>query len=1084
MESFGYEVPYVASSGEEAVEKALEIMPDLILMDIILKGDIDGIEAVSNIKDRNIPVIYLTAHSKESTIERAKLTEPYGYIIKPYDRTELKYAIELAIYKNQMEKELKESEKKFHLLFENSPLPYQSLDENGFILDINPTWLDILGYTKDEVIGKNFADFLAPGYAEHFKKNFPHFKNAGEIHGVEFEMKRKDDSHINVSYEGKIGYDELGNFKQTHCIFHDITKRKNAEKALKVSENKYHAIFDNAGDGIFLMKGEHILECNEKTLEIYKVTREQIIGQTPYDFSPELQPDGTRSEDRAIELINKALDGYPQHFNWKHLRYDGIPFYTEVTLNRVKIENEYLVQAMVRDVTEREEAKKVLRESEQRLTDIINFLPDATFAIDLEGKVIAWNDSIEEMTGTLKEDIIGKGDHAYSIPWYGERRPNLIDLIKPGKPEFSKKYEYIHEQGKTLYAEVFVPSVYDGRDAYLWVTASPLLNSEGEQYGAIESVRDITERKKSEIALKESEEKFRAIAENAFDAILIAVEKRKHVYVNPKAVELTGYSKEELLNTHIEDIAHPDEIVKLNERYDLRMAGKHIPSTYETRLVRKNNEIVPIEISAAKTIWKDRPAVMVQARDITKRKKIEEKLKLASLYNRSLIEASLDPLVTIGPDGKINDVNKATETVTGYLRDEIIGSDFSDYFTEPVKAKEGYRQVFKEGFVRDYTLEIQHKDGHVTPVLYNASVYRDESGNVVGVFAAARDITEYKKAEDALRESEEKYRDIFEESFDGLFITSPEGKILDMNKKGIEMFGYNTKEEILNLDLVHDAYADPNDRKKILPMVNEQGSAEYEVVVKKKNGDKMITRCSLIAVKDKGVITTYRGIIRDITESKKTENEIKKSLEEKEVLLREIHHRVKNNLQIIASLLHLQEVSEDEKGIVDVLKESEGRVKSMAMVHEKLYQSPTFSDINFKQYIEKLVYDILYTYKIPTGTIKTNMIIEEINLNIDTAIPLGLIVNELVTNSVKHAFPQSEGTIIIKLKSLDEQMELTIADNGIGLSKDLDLEKTETLGIKIVNSLVNQIDGKIKLDRTNGIEFKITFKELKYKERL
>jgi PAS domain S-box-containing protein len=514
------------------------------------------------------------------------------------------------------------------------------------------------------------------------------------------------------------------------------------------------------------------------------------------------------------------------------------------------------------------------------------------------------------------------------------------------------------------------------------------------------------------------------------------------------------------------------------------MAGKHIPSTYETRLVRKNNEIVPIEISAAKTIWKDRPAVMVQARDITKRKKIEEKLKLASLYNRSLIEASLDPLVTIGPNGKINDVNKATETVTGYLRDEIIGSDFSDYFTEPVKAKEDYRQVFKEGFVRDYTLEIQHKDGHVTPVLYNASVYRDESGNVVGVFAAARDITEYKKAEDALRESEEKYRDIFEESFDGLFITSPEGKILDMNKKGIEMFGYNTKEEILNLDLVHDAYSDPNDRKKIFPMVNEQGSAEYEVVVKKKNGDKMITRCSLIAVKDKGVITTYRGIIRDITESKKTENEIKKSLEEKEVLLREIHHRVKNNLQIIASLLHLQEVSEEEKEIVDVLKESEGRVKSMAMVHEKLYQSPTFSDINFKQYIEKLVYDILYTYKIPTGTIKTNMIIEEINLNIDTAIPLGLIVNELVTNSVKHAFPQSEGTIIIKLKSLDEQMELTIADNGIGLSKDLDLEKTETLGIKIVNSLVNQIDGKIKLDRTNGIEFKITFKELKYKERL
>jgi PAS domain S-box-containing protein len=124
-------------------------------------------------------------------------------------------------------------------------------------------------------------------------------------------------------------------------------------------------------------------------------------------------------------------------------------------------------------------------------------------------------------------------------------------------------------------------------------------------------------------------------------------------------------------------------------------------------------------------------------------------LKLSNIYNRSLIEATLDPLVTIGPEGEINDVNKATETVTGYSRDELIGSDFSDYFTKPEKAKAGYHKVFRDGFVRDYPLEIQHKDGHVTPVLYNASVYRDESGNVVGVFAAARDITELKKAEDA-----------------------------------------------------------------------------------------------------------------------------------------------------------------------------------------------------------------------------------------------------------------------------------------------------------------------------------------------
>jgi PAS domain S-box-containing protein len=138
-------------------------------------------------------------------------------------------------------------------------------------------------------------------------------------------------------------------------------------------------------------------------------------------------------------------------------------------------------------------------------------------------------------------------------------------------------------------------------------------------------------------------------------------------------------------------------------------------------------------------------------KEITERKQAEEALRLANTYNRSLIEASLDPLVTIGSDGRITDVNVATEKVTGHSREELIGADFMDYFSEPEKAKAGYQQVFQDGFVQDYALEIQHKDGHLTPVLYNASVYRDETGQGVGVFAAARDITERKRAEEEVR---------------------------------------------------------------------------------------------------------------------------------------------------------------------------------------------------------------------------------------------------------------------------------------------------------------------------------------------
>jgi two-component sensor histidine kinase len=225
---------------------------------------------------------------------------------------------------------------------------------------------------------------------------------------------------------------------------------------------------------------------------------------------------------------------------------------------------------------------------------------------------------------------------------------------------------------------------------------------------------------------------------------------------------------------------------------------------------------------------------------------------------------------------------------------------------------------------------------------------------------------------------------------------------------------------------------------------------------------------------------TFVTVFEDISNRKIVEGRIKKSLDEKEVLLREIHHRVKNNMQIISSLLNLQ-IQHVNGETVDVLKESQGRVKSLAMVHEKLYQSSGFTNINFKDYVEKLVYDILYSYGIKTGTIKTELNIEDIKMNMETAIPCGLIINELVTNSVKYAFPQGKGTIKIELKSSNQELELIIADNGVGIPENIDLKKIDTLGLQLVNSLVNQLEGVLELDLSHGTEFKIKFKELKYK---
>jgi PAS domain S-box-containing protein len=219
--------------------------------------------------------------------------------------------------------------------------------------------------------------------------------------------------------------------------------------------------------------------------------------------------------------------------------------------------------------------------------------------------------------------------------------------------------------------------------------------------------------------------------------------------VNEATVQVTGFSREELIDTDFSQYFTEPEKAKAG--YEKVFKDGSVRD-YELQIHHRNGHVIPVLYNA--TVFRDRSGkiagVFAAARDITERKRAEDAASRANAYNRSLIEASLDPLVTINLDGKISDVNEATVRVTGAPREELIGTDFSQYFTEPEKARAGYEQVFREGLVTDYGLEIRHRNGQITPVLYNATVYCDESGHIAGVFAAARDITERKRAEDAL----------------------------------------------------------------------------------------------------------------------------------------------------------------------------------------------------------------------------------------------------------------------------------------------------------------------------------------------
>ena len=227
---------------------------------------------------------------------------------------------------------------------------------------------------------------------------------------------------------------------------------------------------------------------------------------------------------------------------------------------------------------------------------------------------------------------------------------------------------------------------------------------------------------------------------------------------------------------------------------------------------------------------------------------------------------------------------------------------------------------------------------------------------------------------------------------------------------------------------------------------------------------------------------------QEIVERKKAEEKVKQSLEEKEVLLKEIHHRVKNNLQVISSLLYLQSLSLKDDEIIALFEDSQSRIKSMALIHEKLYQSKDFGEIDFKEYVNSLIQNLSRSNTKKGVEIQTKVQVENIKLSLDTAISCGLMVNELITNAFKYAFPQdwlgSKGTdfdptLNINIEEIEQKKYLMIiSDNGIGVPTDLDIENTESLGLKLVNSMVNQLNGSLSIDRENGTQFKIQFVDL------
>jgi PAS domain S-box-containing protein len=435
-------------------------------------------------------------------------------------------------------------------------------------------------------------------------------------------------------------------------------------------------------------------------------------------------------------------------------------------------------------------------------------------------------------------------------------------------------------------------------------------------------------------------------------------------------------------------------------------------------------------------------------------------------YNNLFTKLSSGVLV-INSQKRIVDINPTAEELLG-IKPEIIGSLVEEKLNQ-------FRELYPlDNIKSEIKKEIKIKK---PPLWLDIQIISlDKKEQRLGWLITFSNISARKKAESSLKKSEKEYRDLVASSLIGIYKTDLDGKLLFANNALLDIFGYNKSDDISNL-MISSRYKNLDERKFILKKLKEEGKIkEYEVELLKKSQEPI--NILLSATMDGNTIS---GMIMDITESKKAEKQIKSSLLEKEMLLKEIHHRVKNNLMIISSLLNLQSRYIKDEASKNIFKESQNRARSMALIHELLYRSTDLKRIDFGYYIRTLTKELFNMYVTDQSRIKLNMDVEDVMVDINTAIPLGLIVNELVSNSMKHAFPnEKSGEIYIEFKSDKGKYTMVVADNGVGFPENYDIQNTDTLGLRIVNSLTEQIEGKIRIERDTGTKFTIEFQEENY----